>query len=443
MKVLLAGVEEGFYGRDHALAWRLVQSPYVSELLVARGNAGTRVLPKTRNLVYHDVWNVEAVVATALKERVDFVVIGPEDPLVKGLADRLNEVGIPASGPSQIAAQLEGSKGWAIRLMRSALVPHPCSWIFANPKEALEFVKRNFQPCVVKMDRLAGGKGVWICDTLVEAEVAIALCEKQRPADPIVIQELRVGVEVSVFCFTDGAHISETIAVCDSKRRFDGDRGPNTGGMASFSPPSFWTDKLAQRIAATVLQAIVDALQQQGILYRGVLYAGLMLTASGPEVLEFNCRLGDPEAQVILPLLESDLMEVILACNEGRLDQVSVKWNRRKACAAVVLVDENYPDVPKNNGGHIQFGKDVEGTYVFEYGTTRVDCQSGPGYMALAGSGRRLSVVGIGDTLKEALARIEQRIGDDRTGIRFPGMDRRTDTGCNRDLPQEWAHLYA
>ncbi len=437
MKVLLVGLLEGFTARDDITARLLSESSLVTELLVLTGNAATARLPKTRHILCPDggKWELATIVETACRERVDLVVIGAEVPLSAGLVDLLNQVGIPAFGPSQIAAQLEARKSFAIKLMREALIPHPRSWIFSEQQKALEFVLKHSGPIVVKLDGLARGKGVWVCKTRGKAVDAVRACMESHPGETLVFQEMRKGVEVSAFCFTDGENISELVAACDYKPRRRKDKGPNTGSMGSFSPPTFWTDKLAETIRATILQPIVDAMRRRGILYRGVIYAGLMLTASGVEVLEFNCRFGDAEAQVILPLLKTDLLKIMLACIEGSLDQIPVEWDRQRVVGTVVLVDKNYPESVSNNGGCID-GLDLvgEGVIVFHY-ATKLD---GSGRVVLGGSGRRLSVTAVGATHEEVFRNIYRAI----RRISFPGKAWRDDIGKGRDLSQKLRQIY-
>lgn len=442
MKVLFVGTQAGFYARDDATVEALGKNPAVTTVVVIGGNARTALLPKTRNVPHPNGgrWTLQEIVQVAIQEVVDFAVVGADEPLGAGLVDMLEEAGIPTFGPNEKAAQLEASKSWAIELMREAGIPHPESQIFTNQAKAFEFAQECDLPIVAKIDCFAGGKGVDICKTRGEVVAAVADFIRKYPGKPIIFQELLVGVEVSVFCFTDGEHISEVVAACDYKPRFDGDQGPNTGSMGSFSPPRFWSDRLAEWVKRTILRPIVDIMRRKGILYRGVIYAGLMLTSNGPKVLEFNCRLGDSEGQVILLLLESDLLDVMLACRAGTLNETPVVWNRQLVAGTVVLVDENYPGSIGNNGERIdgldRVGNDV---IVYHYGTKLVQDSNGSWDVALGGSGRRLSVTAVGTTHEEVFRRIYNAI----PGISFPGKAWRADIGKGRDLPEEWAYLYA
>lgn len=442
MKVLLVGTQAGFYARDDATVEALGKNPAVTELVVINGNVRTALLPKVRNIPRPDGgrWSLQAIAQVAIEEAVDFAVVGADEPLGAGLVDMLEEAGIPTFGPNKKAAQLEASKSWAIELMQEAGIPHPESQVFTDQTKALEFAKECHIPIVAKVDCFAGGKGVELCRTREKVIAAVAGFIRDYPGKPIIFQELLVGVEVSVFCFTDGEYISKAVAACDYKPREEEDQGPNTGSMGSFSPPRFWSDRLAELVKRTILQPIVDVMRRNGIIYRGVIYAGLMLTANGPKVLEFNCRLGDSEGQVILLLLESDLLDIMMACRAGTLHETPVVWNRELVAGTVVLVDENYPGSVGNNGEEIHgLGQITNGVTVYHYGTNLVQCADGSSYVVLGGSGRRLSVTTTGRTHEEVFRKIYGAI----PRISFPGKAWRADIGKGRDLPQEWARLYA
>ncbi len=423
MKVLIVGSG----GREHALAWRLRQSPRLTGLWVAGGNAGTAGIATNLEVGPEDL---EGVVDAARSLSIDLVVIGPEMPLAAGLVDRLSALGIPAFGPTQAAAQIEASKGFAREVMREAGVPGPRSWVFDDRQAALDFLRRHPEPLVVKADGLAAGKGVLLCRTPEEAADAVEACMVERrfgPAgDTVLIEEMLFGREVSVFAFTDGQDLSPLVAACDYKRVGDGDQGPNTGGVGSFAPPEFWDDALAEMINLTIMRPVVEAMARRGTPYRGVLYAGVMLTSSGPKVLEFNCRFGDPEAQVILPLLDSDPIEVMLACSEGRLAQVPVQW-RSQAQVGVVMTSGVYPG--KYDTGYEITGLDTDDPHslVFHAGTKQVS--EGGLSRVVTNGGRVLTVVGRGASLAEARTRAYDRL----QGIHFQGAYYRSDIG---DLPR-------
>ena len=422
MKVLLLGSG----AREHALAWWLRQSPRLTGLWVANGNAGTAQIATNVDINPEDV---PGVVGAAKSLAVDLVVVGPEVPLAGGIVDRLGDIGIAAFGPTRAAAQLETSKSFALEVMKKASVPAPWSWTFREQQEALRFLKKHGGPVAVKADGLAAGKGVLLCRTLDEAEAGVRRCMFERAfgdaGETVVIQELLSGAEVSVFAFTDGKTLSALTAACDYKRANDGDQGPNTGGMGSFAPPDFWSPELATWVASHVMGPVVRAMAQRGMPFRGVLYAGLILTEQGPRVLEFNCRFGDPEAQVVLPILDTDPLEVMLACIDGTLDRLPVKW-RNQACVGVVLTSGGYPEKYHTGFEITGWGQAHPDTLVFHAGTHFIE-GSGPAKVVTNG-GRVLTVVGQGDSLAEARQRAYDRV----RGVSFAGVHYRTDIGLPR-----------
>ena len=392
MKVLIVGSG----AREHALAWRLRQSPGLTALWVASGNGGTAQIATNLNVAPDDV---EAIPKYAKGLGIDLVVVGPEQPLAAGLVDRLGAVGIPAFGPTQAAAQIESSKGFALELMREAGVPCPEFNSFQDETLALSFLEKHSEPTVIKADGLAAGKGVFMCRTSEEAASAVRACMSQRvfggAGDTVVIEEFLEGPEVSVFAFSDGERLSPPVAACDYKRLGDGDEGPNTGGMGSFAPPDFWNEELAGEITRTIMEPVIHALAQRGTPYRGVLYAGLMLTNRGPKVLEFNCRFGDPESQVILPLLVGDPLDIMAACTEGKLADTPVEWSKRNY-AGVVMVSAGYPEKYETGFEITGLDADERNTNIFQ-AATRIES----GRVVTSG-GRVLTVVGSGESLAEA-----------------------------------------
>jgi phosphoribosylamine--glycine ligase len=422
LKVLIVGSG----GREHALAWRLKQSPQLTGLWVANGNAGTAQIATNLDVNPEDV---DGVVEAVQSLGVELVVVGPEAPLAGGITDRLDSLGIPAFGPTRGAAQIETSKSFAREIMREAAVPGPDFWVFENQQEALDLVGHHKKPLVVKADGLAAGKGVALCPTPEEAIAAVRACMSDRIFGPagetVVIEELLSGVEVSVFAFSDGERLSVPVAACDYKRVGDGDTGPNTGGMGSFTPPQFWSDALAEEIDHNIMRPVIEVLRHRGIPYKGMLYAGLMLTEAGPKVLEFNCRFGDPEAQVILPLLDGDPLEIMLACVEGRLDRVSVAW-QKKAHVGVVMTSGGYPAKYDTGFEITGLDSDDEDSLLFHAGTRLT--QNGGSSRVVTSGGRVLTVLGWGNSLDEARIRAYDRARK----ISFHQAYYRTDIGASR-----------
>ena len=436
MKVLIVGSG----AREHALAWRLCQSPLITGMWVANGNGGTDRIAANLDVSPEDV---DGVVGAAQALGIDLVVVGPEVPLALGIVDRLVALGIPAFGPTRAAAQIEASKAYALDVMRVAGVPCPDFRVFQEQTAALDFLNHHLQPVVVKADGLAAGKGVYLCRTPEEAAAAVRSCVDQQvfgdAGDIVVIQEFLSGPEVSIFAFCDGEQLSSLVAACDYKRLKDGDQGPNTGGMGSFTPPGFWTADLGERIRVTIMEPVIQEMFKRGIPYRGILYAGLMLTEAGPKVLEFNCRLGDPEAQVVLPLLAGDPLEIMLACHEGRLSGVPVRWDADNY-VAVVMASEGYP-ADYETGFEIKGLDDADqyarDTLVFHAGTRpSMEGKPGgtPGLVATSG-GRVLTVVGRGASLAEARDRAYDRV----RSIDFQGVYYRTDIAAVESREGAWA----
>ena len=397
MRVLVVGSG----GREHALAWRLAQSPSVTEIIAAPGNSGTAALG--HNLPVSDA-DVDGMVSAALDHSVELVVVGPETPLALGLSDRLTDAGIAVFGPSRAAARLESSKSFARSVMDAAGVPGPNYRVFQNVAGALNYVQYYDRPMVVKADGLAAGKGVAMCANREDAIYAIRASMEDRAfgdaGETVVIEDWLEGPEVSVFGFTDGADLSPVVAATDYKRIGEGGMGPNTGGMGSYGPPHFWTDELGETVRQDFMLPVIHELNRRGARYRGAIYCGLMLTNRGPRVLEFNCRFGDPETQVVMPQLLSDPVEIMLACATGNLvDAEPVRWSSRPA-VAVVLVSHGYP-------GSYQTGFPIsgladtdadDGSIVFHAGA-QLD---NDGDTVLTAGGRVLACVGTADKLGEA-----------------------------------------
>ena len=340
MRVLVIGSG----GREHALVWRLAGSAKVTDLFAAPGNSGTASLATNLAIAETDI---DGLVDAALGQSIDLVVVGPEIPLSMGLSDRLTAAGVPCFGPSRAAARLESSKSFARDVLDAAGVAGPEYRVFRTASAALAYAEHRNRPLVVKADGLAAGKGVAMCANLEEAKTAIAMCMQDRvfgeAGEAVVIEEWLHGPEVSVFGFTDGENLSPVVAATDYKRVGEGDTGPNTGGMGSYGPPTFWDETLAAHIRSEIMLPVILEMASRGSPYRGALYCGLMLTDDGPRVLEFNCRFGDPETQAIMPRLVSDPVEAMMACATGSLTDIDpVAWSDRPA-VAVVMVSGGYP----------------------------------------------------------------------------------------------------
>ena len=407
-------------GREHALAWKLKQSPKVQKLYCAPGNAGTAGVAEN---VAIGVADIPAIVAFCVDKGIGYVVVGPELPLTLGLTDALAGAGIQSFGPSKEAARLEGSKAFAKDFMRRHGIPTAGYGVFRSDEAAgaKAFARGLPGPWVVKADGLAAGKGVLICQSLDETDAAIASILDDRAfggaGDALVIEEYLEGEELTLMAFADGQTAVPMIAAQDHKRIFDGDKGPNTGGMGAYAPAPVGTAELVDRAHKEILAPVVAAMAAEGRPFRGVLYAGLMLTERGPMVLEFNARFGDPEAEVILPMLENDLLDVLLACSAGGLERMPIRW-KDGSCVTVVMASAGYPGEPRQ-GDAIEGLADVpEGVTVFHCGTS-LDAS---GRTATAG-GRVLSVTARGADLPEAVRLAYAGVG----AIRFEGCQYRRD----------------
>ena len=389
----------GSGGREHAIAWKLAQSPRAGKIFTAPGNAGTANLGE--NLAI-DPLDFAGLVEAVRHHHVDLIVIGPEAPLAAGIVDYFEERGLPVFGPPKAAARIESSKSFARSLMEAAGVPCARGQSFTSFEEAKAFIRGLPKPPVIKADGLAAGKGVTVAANHEEAfsalEDAMVRGVFGDAGKRVVIEERLTGREASAFIFTDGETVLPTIPARDYKRIRNGDKGPNTGGMGSYSPPEFLDDDLMEKVNVTVFKPVLKALSDAGTPYRGLLYAGLMIENGEPKVIEFNCRMGDPETQVILPRMESDLLDVIEAVVVGTLAGVTPVW-RKEACVGVVMASRGYP-------GQYQTGKPIRGlerippeAVVFHSGT-RLE-----GGVPVTAGGRVLTVTALGDDLDEARRR--------------------------------------
>ncbi|MDP3920440.1 MAG: phosphoribosylamine--glycine ligase [Candidatus Omnitrophota bacterium] len=398
MKVLLIGSG----GREHVLAWKIAQSPLLTKLYCAPGNGGIR---EVAECVAINADDIDGLLAFAKKESIDLTVVGPEALLVAGIADRFKAEGLAVFGPGKEAAQLEGSKAFAKEMMSKYNVPTAEYEVFTNENEAKHYAIEAEMPVVVKADGLAAGKGVKICESSQEAVVAISQMMSGdlfgEAGKKVVVEQLLEGEELSVLALTDGETIISLASSQDHKRAYDSDRGPNTGGMGAYSPCPQIGDDVFNRVMETCVAPLIKGLAAEGITYSGILYAGIMLTKSGPYVLEYNCRFGDPEAQVVLPRLKSDLLQVMKEVADGKLQTKVLEWHE-KACLGVVMASGGYP-------GHYENGFVIQGisaansgedVFVFHAGTS----SDADGKITTSG-GRVLTVAALGGNLRQAYDR--------------------------------------
>jgi phosphoribosylamine--glycine ligase len=407
-------------GREHALCWALKKSPHTEQLFCIPGNAGIAELATCSRARLADI---PAIVRYIRDNRIDLVVVGPEAPLVDGLADDLTKQGIKVFGPSREAAAIEGSKAFAKEFMRRHNIPTAAFRVFTDHTEAIRFTREFEGPVVIKADGLAAGKGVLLPESPSDAGAAIQKIMVERAFGEagarVVVEQCISGEEVSVMAFSDGKSFATMVAARDHKRIYDGDRGPNTGGMGAYAPTRIIDEETMQQIVDTVIEPTVTGLRNEGRPFVGCLYAGLMMTEEGPRVLEFNCRFGDPETQVVLPLLQSDLVEVMMACVEGELDLERVEWSEDVA-VCVILASRGYP-------GRYEKGLPINGleqitdpdAIVFHAGTGLDN-----GRILTAG-GRVLGITGLGETYDDAV----RKAYDALEQVRFKGMQYRRDIG--------------
>ena len=407
MKVLLIGSG----GREHALAWKLVASPLLTKLYAAPGNPG---VAQEAEVVDLKIANHAAVGAFCRSEKIDLVVVGPEAPLVAGLTDHLEAAGIKVFGPSAKAAQLEGSKSFTKHICADNKIPTARFAEFRDVEAARKYIRDQGAPIVLKADGLHAGKGVIVAMTMDEALGALDEVFAMGRDAPVVIEEFLEGEEASFFCLIDGEKIAPLASAQDHKRVFDGDRGPNTGGMGAYSPTPVMTPALEQRALEEIVRPTARAMARAGMPYRGVLYAGLILTREGPKLIEYNVRFGDPECQVLMPRLKDDLLTLLLAACDGTLDKVSVRW-RDEHAITVVLATKGYPAAYQSGSEirGIDRANEVEGVTVFHAGTKR------DGARLVAAGGRVLNVTAIGSTLKEAQSSRIRGRRSDRLAARF------------------------
>lgn len=417
MKVLVIGSG----GREHALAWRLAQSPKVTRVLVAPGNPGTAREPKLKNVA---VTAVPELVELARKEQVGFTVVGPEAPLAAGVVDAFRAAGLPIFGPTKAAAQLESSKDFAKRFLVRHKIPTAKYQTFSDVAAAHEYIDTEGAPIVIKADGLAAGKGVVVAMTPDEAHAAVdMMLLDNRMGDAgarVVIEEFMEGEEASFIVMADGKHALALATSQDHKRLHDGDHGPNTGGMGAYSPAPVVTPEVHARVMREIIQPTLAGMTADGLPYAGFLYAGLMIDGAGKaRVVEFNCRMGDPETQPIMMRLKTDLADLVEAAIAGRLDKVEADWDRRFALG-VVLAAEGYPDNPRKGDPITGLpAASTESAHVFHAGTAEQD-----GKVVTAG-GRVLCVTALGDNVRQA----QKRAYEVADGIHFDGRQYRRDIG--------------
>jgi phosphoribosylamine--glycine ligase len=417
MKLLVIGSG----GREHALAWKLAQSPRVSQIFVAPGNGGTA---KEDGLVNVPFTDIPALLEFVRGDSdIAFTVVGPEAPLAAGVVDAFRAAGLKIFGPTQAAAQLESSKDFAKQFMARHGIPTAAFGTFTDAAAAHAYIDQHGTPIVVKADGLAAGKGVVVATTAAEAHAAVdAMLSGNTMGEAghrVVIEECLLGEEVSFIVMVDGEHLLPLASSQDHKRLGDGDSGPNTGGMGAYSPAPVVTPQLHARIMREVIQPTVEGMAADGIRYTGFLYAGIMVGTDGaPRVLEFNCRMGDPETQPIMMRLKSDLVAVVEAAVNGRLDQIEVEWDRRTALA-VVLAAAGYPDAPQKGAAIGALPAAAEDFHVFHAGTASEDGRT------VVSGGRVLAVTALGDSVRMAQKRAYEAVA----GIHFDGMQYRRDIG--------------
>lgn len=422
MRVLIIGSG----GREHSLAWALARSPRVEQLVVLPGNGGTFNVRTPSTNAQADSYNLVALRDFAAVHAFDLTIVGPEVPLADGIVDLFQAAGLRIWGPTQHAAQIESSKAFAKAFMRRHGIPTAAYAVFTDFEQARTYVRVRSSPVVIKANGLAAGKGVLLPNSPQEAEVALRQLMVKRTfgaaGDVVVVEDRLVGPEVSVLAFCDGHTLIPMPPCQDHKRAFDQDQGPNTGGMGAYAPTPLCPPELLDRIVTTILQPMVDGMRAEGYPYVGVLYAGLILTPDGPQVLEFNCRFGDPEAQVLLPLLETDLLKIIEASLEGRLGTLRVAWNQG-AAATIVLAARGYPEMYSTGQpiSGLEIAARLPDVLIFHAGTEVAD----DGRVFTLG-GRVLNVTARGADLPQALERAYAAAAH----IHFDGMHYRRDIGA-------------
>lgn len=383
-------------GREHAIIKKLKESPKTEIIYALPGNGG---ISRDAECVEIGAKDIDAITKFAVDNKIDFAVVAPDDPLVLGAVDALHKAGIKCFGPEAKAAVIEGSKVFSKNLMKKYNIPTAAYEVFSNPEDALEFLKNSVYPTVIKADGLALGKGVVICPDYKSAEEAINSIMNDKifgdSGNNIVIEEFLTGPEVSVLCFTDGKTIAPMVSSMDHKRALDNDEGLNTGGMGTIAPNPCYTDEIAAECMKKIFIPTVEAMNKEGRTFKGCLYFGLMLTENGPKVIEYNCRFGDPETQVVLPLLKTDLLEIMTAVEDERLDEVKVEFSKGAACC-VVMASKGYPQ--KYDTGYEITEENLDDNAVVYHAGTKIR----DGKIVTSG-GRVLGVTATADNLEDAV----------------------------------------
>ena len=417
MKVLIIGSG----GREHTLAWKVSESKKVDKLYCAPGNGGIKDIAELVDIKADDI---DGLLNFAKEKKIDLTIVGPEIPLVKGIVDKFEKEGLKIFGPSKELAMLEGSKIFAKEAMKKFGISTADFKVFSDPIKAKEYLKEKGAPIVVKADGLAAGKGVIVAQSTEEAEEAIdSILVKKifgSSGEKIVLEDCLEGEEASILVISDGKIIIPLVSSQDHKRIFDGDKGPNTGGMGAYSPAPVVSGKIFDEIIESVFKSLIEGFSKEGKLYKGVLYGGLMITKDGPFVLEFNVRFGDPETQAVLPRLKSDLVEVMLACIDGTLHKVNLEWDERPSLC-VVAASKGYPGSYEKNKEiqGLDEVKNMKDILVFHAGTTSKNGK------IFTNGGRVLSVTGFGKDIKSAKDNAYKGIEN----IKFDGIYYRKDTG--------------
>lgn len=413
MKILLIGSG----GREHAMAWKLAQSPKVDKIYIAPGNGGTSLENKCENL---NITDIDALASFAKENFIDLTVVGPEEPLIKGISDKFKAEGLKVFGPCRKGAMLEGSKSFSKNFMKKYAIKTAAYEEFIDSNKALEYLKSCNYPIVIKADGLAAGKGVNICENFQDAEKTIIefmVEDKFKGAGKkVVIEEFLRGVEASILSITDGKVILPFISAKDHKQIFDGGKGPNTGGMGVLAPNPYVTEKVFEDFVENIMNPTLKGIQQEGLDYKGIIFFGVMITEKGVYLLEYNVRLGDPETQSVLALMESDFCELILSALDEKLSQFNLKW-KEGACCNVVLTSAGYPDAYEK-GFEITIANEVKNDVFIAGGVLD------KGKLVTSG-GRVLSVVGVGATIEDARTEAYRKI----EGVSFNGMYFRRDIG--------------